>query len=127
MLSKSPDDVLEFVDDEAAGAGAERSPGVIDSSCEILEVVWETILEKFGTNYRALRACWVEIIKPNKYIDADFKALVQKAYKSKKVENRSIFEQFIDFKIQNSKMDELVLILDKIRGKYLPKLAVPES
>ena len=85
-----PDDVLEFVDDEAVGAV--RDPGVLDASCSILEIVWETILSKFGSNYRTIRACWVDIMKDNKHIDKEFKLKMQNTYKIKKTENKAIFD-----------------------------------
>jgi hypothetical protein len=65
------DDTLEFIDGMAE-AKAEDT-GTLDASTNILEIVWETILEKFGNNLRVLKTCWVDIVKNNQYIDESFK------------------------------------------------------
>ena len=48
-------------------------------------------------------------------------------YKSKKTENVAIFEQFIDYKIETSKIENLVETMGKIKTKYLPKLDITDS
>ena len=65
------DDTLEFIDGMAE-AKAEDT-GTLEDSTKILEIVWETILEKFGDNLRVLKTCWVDIVKNNIYVDAAFK------------------------------------------------------
>jgi hypothetical protein len=76
------DDTLEFIDGMAE-AKAEDT-GTLDDSTKILEIVWETILEKFGDNLRVLKTCWVDIVKNNIYVDENFKKAMKSAYKAKK-------------------------------------------
>jgi hypothetical protein len=60
----------------------------------------ETILDKFGHNFRVVNEIWKNIIKNNLYIDNDFKNLVLSIYQSKKVENMQIFLQFVELKFE---------------------------
>ena len=70
------DDTLEFIDGMAE-AKAEDTAGTLDSSTKILEIVWETILDKFGDNLRVLKTCWVDIIKSNLFVDESFKSIMK--------------------------------------------------
>jgi len=65
------DDSLEFIDGMAEAKAEET--GNLDASTTILEIVWETILEKFGNNLRVLKTCWVDIVKNNQFVDESFK------------------------------------------------------
>lgn len=65
------DDTLEFIDGMAEAKADDV--GTLDASTNILEIVWETILEKFGNNLRVLKTCWVDIVKHNLYVDESFK------------------------------------------------------
>ena len=48
-------------------------------------------------------------------------------YKSKKTENIAIFEQFVDFKIETSKIETLVKTMGKIKSKYIPRLDITDD
>lgn len=48
-------------------------------------------------------------------------------YKSKKTENIAIFEQFVDFKIETSKIESLVETMGKIKSKYIPRLEITDD
>jgi len=92
------DDTLEFIDGMAE-AKAEDTAGTLDASTNILEIVWETILEKFGDNLRVLKTCWVDIVKSNLYVDESFKLIMKSTYKAKKTASLELFMQYIDLKL----------------------------
>ena len=92
------DDTLEFIDGMAE-AKADDTTGTLDASTNILEIVWETILEKFGDNLRVLKTCWVDIVKSNLYVDESFKLIMKATYKAKKTASLELFKQYIEIKL----------------------------
>jgi hypothetical protein len=54
---------LDFIDDEENDKIAKD--GEFDDSCTILEIIFDTIIEKFGDNLLVFRAIWKDIAKNN--------------------------------------------------------------
>jgi len=92
------DDTLEFIDGMAEAKAEDN--GTLDASTNMLTIVWETILEKFGHNLRVLKTCWVDIIKYNSFVDESFKLVMKTTYKAKKTESLQLFKQYIDLKLE---------------------------
>ena len=71
-------DGLDFVDEENQGEVPEQIQsvaGTFDTSTSILQIIFETIMTKFGGNFRVIREIWKNIIKEKstKIIDQQFR------------------------------------------------------
>ena len=74
-------DDLEFVDEEKEGKIPEKIhavAGTFDTSTSILQIIFGTIQDKFGDNFRVFEEIWKGIIKPRstQVIDHAFKSKV---------------------------------------------------
>mgnify|MGYP000149976023 CR=1 FL=1 len=61
----------------------EKKQNTFDTSSKILEIVLQTINEKFGSNFLVFYQIW-KLVKNANFIDQEFKAKTQDLYKSKK-------------------------------------------
>lgn len=73
------------MDDENAEEQKVES-GTFDTSTKILQIILETMKEKFGENFRVFREIWKNVVK-NSTLDQEFKNIVRETYRQKKQEN----------------------------------------
>lgn len=93
----------------------------MDNSCSILAIILEEIEGKFGKNFRVFSEIWKGIVKPNEYLEQEFKDKVQEAYKGKKTQE-GMLQQFIDVKLSQVTASTVSAVANKLVGKYLQDL-----
>ena len=104
----------------------------IDSSSKILDILMETINEKFSDRFLVYQHLWKTIIKKNKFIDSAFKSKMKQIYQEKK---SKLIEQFVEFKVEQcitssdnvSSPKELKVVLENLYTKYISKVSDNEK
>ena len=91
----------------------DEEEGMMDSSGKLIEIVFDSICDKFGSkNIRVLRQCW-KTIKGNEKVPKQIYNRVKDTYKSKRFETTELAKQYVDLKLEETSVDQLEKLLRK--------------
>lgn len=117
---------LEFIkenDDKDEKMEDEKQSGMFEISENYLKIAFETIQNKFANNLRCFEVIWHDVVKHNKFVSSEFKELVKKCYQDKRYGSPSLFNQFVEIKLEKSsgKLLETVKKLIEHKETFLSK------
>lgn len=109
---------LDFVDEEMEGQP--QGEGVLEANTNILEIVWETIQEKFPDNLRVYQEIWKNIVKPSDWLEQGLKTKIKAVFEEKKMK---LADQYLSIKVKKGMSDEeCVKALESLNSGVLSKL-----
>ena len=118
---------LDFVMDAEDQAGNEKDEELPMQDTNILQIVLNTIIKKFGgKNLRVFSSLWKSITKGSflKDFDPTFYKSVKSAYVSQRVESSPMYLQYVEIKLERMPQSERVMgkvekLIDNIKGRDL--------